>query len=262
MRGQPRQGRQAPNRTVLALILLSCCVSLAEAQLELADLFTEVGTFSTAAPGNALPEGWKPLIFKNIDRYTVYKLVEDQEEEKTVVQAVSDGGASGITREITIDPKKYPLIEWRWKVTNVLRQADITKKEGDDYPARIYITFAYESGQVGILDKAKFEALRWWYGHYPPLAAINYVWGSKASVGTMVPNAYTDQVVMFVVQSGPEHLDTWLREERNVYEDYLKAFGKKPPMISGVAIMTDTDDTKEMARTYYGDIIFRQDVSE
>ena len=72
----------------------------------------------------------------------------------------------------------------------------------------------------------------------------------------MLPNTYTDKVIMFVVESGKEKLNTWVSEERNVYEDYKKAFGEEPPVISGVAIMTDTDNTGESAAAYYGDIIF------
>jgi len=96
------------------------------------------------------------------------------------------------------------------------------------------------------------------YGQYPPGGAINYIWESKAPKGTMVPNSYTDQVMMFVVESGAERLNQWVSESRNLYEDYKKAFGQEPPVISGVAIMTDTDNTKESAATYYGDIVFKK----
>ena len=63
---------------------------------------------------------------------------------------------------------------------------------------------------------------------------------------------------MIVVESGPAKLNTWITEERNVYEDYKRAFGEEPPMISGVAIMTDTDNTGESAEAYYGDILFKK----
>jgi hypothetical protein len=74
----------------------------------------------------------------------------------------------------------------------------------------------------------------------------------------MVPNPYTDRVMMFVVESGSAKLNQWVNEERNVYEDYKKAFGEEPPMISGIAIMTDTDNTGEKATAYYGDILFKR----
>ena len=63
---------------------------------------------------------------------------------------------------------------------------------------------------------------------------------------------------MIVIESGNEKIGQWVRESRNLYEDYQKAFGDDPPMISGVAIMTDTDDTQESAVAYYGDVVFKR----
>ncbi len=72
----------------------------------------------------------------------------------------------------------------------------------------------------------------------------------------MVPNPYTDRVQMIVVESGEAKVGQWVTESRNLYEDYQKAFGDDPPMISGVAVMTDTDNTGESAVAYFGDITF------
>ena len=216
----------------------------------------EVGKFSAAALGQDLPADWKPLTFKKIERHTSYTLVK--EEEMVVVKAEAAASASGLIREIKIDPKTFPMVEWRWKVGNILKKGDVSKKEGDDYPARIYITFEYDPGKLGLLEKAQYQAARLLYGQYPPLAAINYIWESKASQGTIVPNPYTRRVKMIVVESGPEKLNQWVREERNLYQDYRQAFGEEPPMTSGVAIMTDTDNTGESATAYYGDILFKK----
>ncbi len=216
----------------------------------------EVGKFSAATVGQGLPDGWKPLAFKKIEKHTNYTLVKD--DNTVVVKAVAEASASGLTREIKINPKEYPIVQWRWKIMNILKKGDVHKKEGDDYPARIYITFEYEPSKLGFFKKAEYQIGRLLYGENLPIAAINYIWESKAPVGTMVPNPFTDRVMMFVVESGSAKLDQWINEERNVYEDYKKAFGEEPPMISGVAIMTDTDNTGESATAYYGDILFKK----
>jgi len=243
-------------KPVILWITLVLLAAIPPALLAGSPQILEVGQFSVAREGTVLPDGWKPLTFKKISKHTVYTLVKD--EETLVVKAVSEASSSGLTREITIDPKEYPIIQWRWKVTNIYKQGDVSKKEGDDYPARIYITFEYDPSQVGFFEKAKFETARMLYGQYPPSGAINYIWESKAPKGTLVPNPYTDRAMMIVVESGAERINRWITEERNVYEDYKKAFGKEPPRISGVAIMTDSDNTKESATSYYGDIIFRK----
>jgi hypothetical protein len=206
--------------------------------------------------GQGLPDGWKPLAFKKIEKHTTYSLVKD--DNIVVVKAMAEASASGLTREIKINPKEYPIVQWCWKVTNILKRGDVRRKEGDDYPARIYITFEYDSSKLSFFQRTKYEAIRLLYGQYPPLAAINYIWENKAPVGTMVPNPFTDRVMMFVVETGPSKLNQWVNEERNIFEDYKKAFGQEPPMISGIAIMTDTDNTGESAIAYYSDIFFKK----
>lgn len=216
----------------------------------------EIGKFSAEPTENVLPKDWKPLTFKNIERHTSYTLVKDG--ETTVVKASANASASGLIRMTKIDPKEYPIVQWRWKITNLLQKGDVTRKQGDDYPARIYIAFEYDPKRLGFFEKAKYQAARILYGEYPPLGAINYIWESRAPKGTVVPNPFTDRVKMIVVESGGSMLNQWVSEERNIYEDYKKAFGDEPPAISGVAIMTDADNTGESAIAYYGDIVFKR----
>lgn len=216
----------------------------------------EVGKFSAEAAGQAVPRGWNPLTFANVEQHTKYELVKDG--GRVVVQARSDASASGLIREIRIDPRQYPIIRWRWKVENLIETSDIRRKGGDDYPARLYVAFEYDPGKAGLLKTAKYRAARLLFGDIP-IAALNYVWDSKAPVGTFADNAYTDFAKMVVLRIGRRFVGQWVEEERNVYDDYKRAFGEEPPMIKGVAIMTDTDNTKESATAYYGDIVFMKD---
>lgn len=250
-----RTSRRMNDGNVLLLILIVFLVmpSVIHAQ---ADAVLDVGKFSAAAPGTEFPDNWKPLTFPKIKRHTAYTLV--REGEGVVVKAVSEASSSGLTRKITIDPKEYPVVHWRWKVGNLLKKSDVSRKDGDDYPARLYVTFAYNSNTVGFLDKAKYEMARLVYGQYPPHGALNYIWDSKAPRGTIVPNPYTDRAMMIVIESGAADVNRWMAEERNIYEDYKRAFGEEPSLISGVAIMTDTDNTGESATAYYGDIVFKK----
>ncbi|MBX3238197.1 MAG: DUF3047 domain-containing protein [Nitrospiraceae bacterium] len=212
-----------------------------------------VGRFSAAAEGTALPNGWRMLTFKKIERHTRYEVVKDQ--SMTVVKAVSEASASGLTKAVTIDPHEYPIVRWRWKIENILDKSDVNRKDGDDYPARLYITFAYEPDKVSFGKKLKYKAGQAVFGDIP-IGAINYIWDSKSPVGTVVDNAFTSFAKMIVVESGARRIGSWVQEERNVYEDYRQAFGEEPPAINGIAIMTDTDNTKEHAVAYYGDIEF------
>ena len=217
----------------------------------------EVGKFSSWMVGQAMPDGWEPLTFKKIPKHTSYEVVKDG--GVTIVKAVSEASASGLIKPVVIDPIEFSIVRWRWKIDNVLQRSDVALKEGDDYPARLYITFEYDPDRVSFGKKLKFKAGQALFGDIP-IAALNYIWETKTPVGTIVENAYTDFAKMVIVESGTQKVGMWIDEERNVYEDYKKAFGEEPPMINGVAIMSDTDNTKEQATAYYGDIVFQKSV--
>ena len=215
-----------------------------------------IGCFSKSHPGDSFDPDWKSLTFKKIQKHTTYSLVA--EDGIVVVKAESMSSASGLIRKMRIDPKEYPLVTWQWKVAQVYEAGDVSKKEGDDYPARLYITFEYDPTKLSFFEKAKYQAAKLFYGEYPPMCAINYIWASNAPIGTAVPNAYSKRSMMIVVESGTNRLNRWVREERNVLEDFRKVFEGEPPMITGVSIMTDTDNTKASAVSYYGDIVFKK----
>ena len=86
----------------------------------------EVAKFSSGTVGQAMPDGWKPLTFKKIPKQTFYELVKDG--ERVVVKAMSDASASGLTKEVRIDPKEYPIIRWRWKMENYSQRSDVHSK--------------------------------------------------------------------------------------------------------------------------------------
>lgn len=234
-------------RVLLVALVLACTAAAAAVG--------EVGAFSQAQPDGTLPAGWAPLTFPRIERHTVYRLVAD--DGVTVVRAEADASASGLIRRIEVDPARHPILTWRWKIAGVVANADATRREGDDYAARVYVTFKYDPQRVSWFNRAKYALIRAIYGEYPPHAGINYVWDNRLAPGAVLPNAYTDRVRMIVVRSGDGAAGRWVAEERNVFEDYRRAFGEEPPPVSGVAIMTDTDDTGGKAVAWYGDIAFR-----
>jgi Protein of unknown function (DUF3047) len=233
----------------LAAVWLVCSSALAAESSPV----LEVGRFAASHAGVPLADGWKPLKFKKVPKDTVYELVEDA--GTVVVRATSEASASGLIKEIKIDPSAFPVVRWRWKIENLLKRSDVGRKSGDDYPARLYITFEYDPDKVGFAKKLKYKAGQVLFGDIP-IAALNYIWDTKAPIGTVVDNAFTDFAKMIVVESGPEKVGMWVEESRNIYEDYKTAFGEEPPKINGVAIMSDTDNTKERAIAYYGNIQF------
>ncbi len=241
---------------VVLILMAAAPVALPQSEPEV----IEAAKFSTAAPGGNFPDGWKHVTFKRIKQHTRYSLVKDQ--SRIVVRAVSHQSASLLSKKIKIDPRQYPIVHWQWKAANVIGKGDVSRKKGDDSPARLFVIFSGNDNQAGLPDRARNKVQPSLFNGYRPLRAITYIWGNKAVAGTMVPNLFSDRVVMFVVRSGSTNLNTWLGERRNVYEDYKKAFDKEPPMISGIAIMTDSDNTAQSATAFYGDISFKKRIPD
>lgn len=209
-----------------------------------------VGAFSNMRAGGEVV-GWSEMRLGDADR-SQYALVQDGGD--VVIRAEADDSASGLVRTFDLDANRFPVLTWRWKAENVLARGDIRRKGGDDYPARIYVTFDYNPGDLSFGDKIKYQALKALGYDDIPLRALSYVWANKATETAIVPNAFTGWVQMVPVQSGEAGLGAWHTERRDVVADYRAAFGEEPPAISGIAIMTDSDNTGGAATAYFGDI--------
>jgi hypothetical protein len=212
-----------------------------------------VGHFSQAASIEAA--GWKPMLLPKIKAHTQYDLIDDGGAK--VLSARANASMSGLSREVNIDPQQTPIIEFRFKVEELPKDADIKTKAGDDFAARIYLLFDYDINKLGFGDRTKIRIGRSLYGNALPTAALNYVWDTQYPVGQIIPNAYTDRVRAVVVESGAAKLGQWVTVRRNVAEDFKHAFGDEAPRIIGIAIATDADNTGSSARARYGDISFK-----
>ncbi len=245
--------RPVTSTEIAAGLLLGIVIALHAAPTEFA-----VGRFSAEAPGDHRATDWDELTFTGVPRRTRYSLVQSDIGgiTATVVKAQSDRSASGLVRPVAVDLAVYPVLRWRWRVDQLNPREDVTTKSGDDFPARLYVTFAKREGEFTPWESMKSAVHRLVYGRDLPSRAINYVWASRVPLGTVVPSPYTDRVRIIVVESGPENLNRWTTEHRNVLDDYRRAFGEQPAQVTGVGIMTDSDDTGTRAVAYYGDIVF------
>lgn len=211
--------------------------------------------FSALTPGAALPAEFRRYTFEKQPRHTEYALVQD--DGRTVLRARAQASTSGIIRELRVDPRTHPVLAWRWKITRVLEKSDLSTRAGDDFAARLYVTFDLDMDRLSVGERMQIRLARMVYGPDVPVAALCYVWDNKAAPGTVVPSAYTDRVRLLVVDSGPANVGRWVPHQRNVEEDFTRAFGGGPPAVNGVIVSTDTDNTGETTEAYYGDIEFR-----
>jgi len=211
--------------------------------------------FSALKPGAALPPEYQVFAFRGRKRRTEYALVA--EEGRTALRAHADDAAAGIVRHLRVDPHALPMVSWSWKVTRLLQRSDIATRAGDDHPARLYVGFNVDASTLSLAERAQLALARLLYGVEVPAAMLCYVWDTRAPVGSIAPSPYTGRVRMVVAESGPARLGRWLAYERDLTADYRRAFGTEPPAISGVVVLTDTDNTGERAEAFYGDVEFR-----
>lgn len=176
--------------------------------------------------------GWEEERFSGRTSYTPGEI-----EEQQCVRAVAEDTASGMYRELEVDLRETPWLNWRWRIDGIIDNRGEQTKAGDDYPARIYVV---KSG----------GALFW------KTLALNYVWSSHQPINTRWFNAYTDNARMIAVRSGATQTGQWLTEKRNVRDDFRQAFGKDVTTIHAVAFMSDADNTGLTASACYGDIFF------
>jgi hypothetical protein len=132
----------------------------------------------------------------------------------------------------------------------------MTTKAGDDYAARVYLSFEVPPDTLGLGTRLALKLARAVRGPQVPDAAVNYVWDNKHPVGTWQANAYTDRARMLVLRTGAADAGRWVEERRDVAADFAKGFGHAPRRLTGVAVASDTDNTGETAHAGFADFAF------
>lgn len=219
-----------------------------------ADERVVAAAFSAARPADAPPAGWKPLLAAENAPRTRYTLVDDA--GITVLRAESKAAASGLSKPLRVNPLEFPWLRWRWKIDNLIASADLRNKEGDDFPARLYVMFDYPLEKLSFGDRTKLRLARALFDPELPAATLCYVWDNRTPPETIAPSAYSDRVRLIVVASGAARVGRWVEFERDVAADFRAAFGEDAPPIQAIAIATDTDNTGAFATARFGDISF------
>ncbi|NBC66025.1 MAG: DUF3047 domain-containing protein [Bacteroidetes bacterium] len=185
---------------------------------------------------------------------------KDEKEDGTpVIKASSKEAISSVTTSLRADPFAFSFLEWEWKIEQVLESGVLGEKDGDDFVARIYVTFDYPVSELPLGQRIKYRFFKTFTSFDIPLRSLNYVWASKADIGTIEENPFTSWVKYIVVNSGNEKAGDWVSLKRNILEDYREAFGEEPREITGITIMTDSDNTEESTLAWFGKIILSKE---
>jgi hypothetical protein len=238
----------------LTLLVMAGCATTPPPSASQTPVALGLAAFSAAKPGETLPENWKRTPFTRFKKPTEYRLASL--DGRTVLASTADGSASLLVHDVSIDLKQTPWLTWRWKVSDIIHDADNTVPSREDSPARVIIGFEGDRDQLDFTEKLFHDQVRMLTGVSPPYATLMYIWENRKATGEVVDNVHTSRVKMIVAQTGAEGVGKWQDERWNVYDDFKRAFNEEPPKVKFVAVMSDSDNTRTLIHAFFGDIAF------
>jgi len=205
-------------------------------------------------PSADVPAPWKIVQLDKKVASTRYRIT--RWDDVLGIEAVAESSMTLLARPVEIDLDRTPVLCWRWRVDAPLAKADMATKAGDDYAARVYVSFALPPAEIGWVLRGKLALARSIYGYAVPDAALNYVWDNRYPVGTRKPNAYTDRTRMIVAESGAANAGKWVVARQDVQQDVITEFGSEQARMVQLSVASDTDNTGESARAGFADFHF------
>jgi len=175
-------------------------------------------------------------------RLITYFAVPSTQYKKTggIIKAESLGTRSSLLKDIANTKKDFPILSWKWKVSNVVRSAIETRKDRHDAAARVMVVFKRE---------ASFNFLR----GEPTGLKIEYIWANRLPKGHIFDHPGEKYCKIFILESGEGKAGQWVSEMRNLHKDFVKAFKTNPQGVIAIGIQTDTDQSNEMVTAYYSE---------
>ena len=182
-----------------------------------------------------LPPAWSLKRFVGRAQFELLR-----EQGQPVFRLASQASSFALHRDVVVDLAELPVLTWSWKVVRLPVRGDVRDRLTDDQAAQVYLVF----------PRAPF-----------PRAAsdvLGYVWDSQAPVGLRATNREWSNVRVVVLQSGEQRVGRWVREERNVRQDYMEMFKREPPAVGLIAVMTNSDHTGTASEALFGEIEFQR----
>ena len=213
------------NRYII-LLLVTCLLSSSHSYAEIIKVFQFT---------NDELENLKVRKVRGADNKTKYSV--GNENEMNFLKAHADNAASGLGKEVNINLNKTPFLNITWKVEQDLSGIKENTKKGHDFACRVFAV--KKTGATPLSNRA-----------------VNYVFSSNNEEGLNWPSPYTKKSIDFVLSTTKQHLNEWVTVKSNVKNDFKKFHDLDLSELNGIAIMTDTDNSKKTAICYYQNIYF------
>lgn len=195
--------------------------------------------------------GWHavPLPGKEATRYTW-----SHKDGRAALAAVSEASASMYRQHVPLAPAALGDVSFSWWVQDLVAGGSVADAAREDAPARVIFAFGGDHARLSMRTRALFELAEALTGEKPPYATLMYVWDAQAPVGSVIVNPRSDRIRKIVVDSGSAELRRWRQHRRNLVADFRLAFGEDPGALTSIAVMTDSDNTRSRATSWYGPV--------
>jgi len=214
---------------------------------------------STPKLASQVPATWQPedqLKWESVKipgkLATEYSLVRLNNRNK--LKANAQASASMLRQDLHIEPERLNALSFSWQIQELIADADMSQRETEDSPVRLVLAFDGDRSQFSAKNAMLSELSHAVSGKPMPYATLMYVWCNKRPVNSVIHNPRTDRIRKIVIESGPQRVNQLISYQRNIKADFEKAFGEAPGALIGIAIMTDTDNTRSHAQAWYGPI--------
>ena len=173
---------------------------------------------------------------------------------RPAMAARAEASASVLRQRVRLEPDQLGHVRFSWKVPNLIHEADLARREVADSPVRLILAFEGARSKFSLKDTLLSELVHTLTGEPMPYATLMYVWCNHRPPGSVIGSPRTERIRKLVVESGSQGLNQWLAYERDIRADFERAFGEPPGALIGMAIMTDTDNTRSTAQAWYGPV--------
>jgi hypothetical protein len=199
-------------------------------------------------------EAWQAFALPG-KRPTTYHL--GAQDGQRAWHAYADSSASLWRRRVKVEMTAQTQAAFSWWVPQVIAMADLRQAETADSPVRVAFAFAGDVSRLSVRNRLQFQTAEMLTGEAPPYATLMYVWDNHAELESVLPGARSDRVRSIVVERGESNLRRWLNYRRSLWTDFERAFGEPPGALIGIALLTDSDNTKSIAEAWYGEVTVR-----
>jgi hypothetical protein len=235
---------------LFAFISVGCASTFSTSKTEAEVIPNQIPPL-TKTDGPGVSSHWKQVTIP-LKRKTDYRIVKHQ--GRSAVRANARSSASGIEAKLDVDLSRTPSIAFSWYADALIVGADNSEKSTEDSPLRIVLSFDGDKDTLSSKEQRFHDRAKFFTGRDLPFATLMYIWENQKPVDTVITNPHTATIMKIVIASGAKDLKTWKSFKRNITEDYVKAFGKPPGKLTGIALMSDTDNTGTNITAYYSDI--------